>query len=405
MTVGTRIHYMDNLRALAMLAGVVFHAALAHSPLLHSYWPTADTGSSEVVDVVAWFFHLFRMPLFFVVAGFFAALLVGRGGLAGLFHNRLARVGRPLIVFLPLVTISLRLLTLHAAETAGHPSPVLEWIRSHVQENGALPWSFSLAHLWFLWYLLLFTLLTWVGSTLELGRVGPWLAARPAWVIPLALPVLLAPALALVTVPWPAPESFLPALWALVYFGAHFALGYQLFHRPQWLDRLRPGLPAMLFGAVAAYAGLAWLQDAPSDGSVALWRHLIHAVLESYSAFWMTLASLLAGRRWLDGHSPAMRWLADGSYWVYLVHLPVLFAIQYELLDVAMVWPAKFAVSVAGTLAISFLSYAWCIRRTVFGRWLDGRRVTSTPITGAASEEAAGAPKKSHFYLPRNLRR
>ncbi len=29
-----RLHYMDQLRALAMLAGVVFHAALAYSPLM-----------------------------------------------------------------------------------------------------------------------------------------------------------------------------------------------------------------------------------------------------------------------------------------------------------------------------------------------------------------------------------
>ena len=42
MQVGDRIHYMDNLRALAMLAGVVFHAAFAYSPLMHPLWPAAD---------------------------------------------------------------------------------------------------------------------------------------------------------------------------------------------------------------------------------------------------------------------------------------------------------------------------------------------------------------------------
>ena len=41
-----RLPAMDNLRALAMLAGVVFHAALAYSPLMHPIWPLADAGRS-----------------------------------------------------------------------------------------------------------------------------------------------------------------------------------------------------------------------------------------------------------------------------------------------------------------------------------------------------------------------
>ena len=115
-----RLHSMDHLRALAMLAGVLFHAALAYSPLMHPIWPTADTGRSIVVDGAAWFLHLFRMPLFFVVAGFFAALLVARRGLGGLFRNRCARVLLPLLLFLPLpLPLPLRL-SLSLRELPGH---------------------------------------------------------------------------------------------------------------------------------------------------------------------------------------------------------------------------------------------------------------------------------------------
>ena len=40
-----RYHYMDNVRALAMFVGVLFHASLAYSPLLQNLWFTssADT--------------------------------------------------------------------------------------------------------------------------------------------------------------------------------------------------------------------------------------------------------------------------------------------------------------------------------------------------------------------------
>ena len=37
-----RIPAFDPLRALAMLAGVLFHAALAYSPMMHGFWPTAS---------------------------------------------------------------------------------------------------------------------------------------------------------------------------------------------------------------------------------------------------------------------------------------------------------------------------------------------------------------------------
>ncbi|MGV8838653.1 MAG: hypothetical protein ACWA6V_21380, partial [Cellvibrio sp.] len=56
-----RLHYLDNLRALAMIGGVFFHAMLAYSPALHNLWLTADREQSVVIDMVAWFSHLFRM--------------------------------------------------------------------------------------------------------------------------------------------------------------------------------------------------------------------------------------------------------------------------------------------------------------------------------------------------------
>ena len=184
-----RVHYMDNLRALAMLAGVVFHAALAYSPFVHDLWPTADTGGSAGVDVLAWFGHMFRMPLFFVIAGFFAALLVRKRGIGGMMRNRLARVLLPFVIFLPLVYCSLRWLTAEAASNTRNPSPVLRWIKQITIEQGSLPLAPTVAHLWFLLYLMCFFVLVWVVSAFELmlkvttrrppGSVGPaWLPAK-----------------------------------------------------------------------------------------------------------------------------------------------------------------------------------------------------------------------------------
>lgn len=373
MQAGDRVHSMDNLRALAMLAGVVFHAALAYSPLMHPLWPAADAESSVVVDAVAWFLHMFRMPLFFAVAGYFAALLVARRGMAGLFRNRCARVLLPLALFAPPVLAGMGWLTGHAAATAAHPPPALAWIRAYIDQHGSMPPSPGWAHLWFLFYLMLFTVLVWVASTLDSGRIGRRLAALPASALVAGLPLLLTPALALVGAPWPAPDFFVPSLWALAFFGLYFGFGYQLFLHGERLDRLRPFSPFLLAGAVAAHAALFLSTDGFTARQPSAVQQGLNAWLEACAGAWMTLWCLLAAKRWLDTRNAVMRWLADASYWVYLVHLPVLLAIQYRLLDVPMHWTAKFATSVAATFLLSFVSYQWLVRHTVVGRLLNGK--------------------------------
>lgn len=368
-----RIHYMDNLRALAMLAGVVFHAALAYSPLLYRYWPTADTSGSAMIDVLAWFLHAFRMPLFFVVAGFFAALLVQRRGMAGLFRNRLQRVLLPLVVFLPVVSISMHWLTAEVVATVVHPSPVLAWLRSYLDTHGNLPSAPGWSYLWFLFYLFLFTVLVWVTSSLEFWRVTHWLAKLPPIVLALIMPWIMALALSGTTVPWPAPESFLPSLWALVFFGLYFALGYQLFAHNNWLERLQPYALLLLCGATGSYAVLFWVSNGFAVAQPTPLQRTLHVVLEAFVGCWMTLWCLLAGKRWLDTGNSVMRWLADSSYWVYLVHFPVLLAVQYRLLDMQMAWPLAFVISLSITLALSFASYQVLVRHTVVGRMLNGK--------------------------------
>ncbi|PPJ43863.1 MULTISPECIES: acyltransferase family protein [unclassified Pseudoxanthomonas] len=378
---GERVHSLDNLRAVAMLAGVVFHAALAYSPVMRPIWPAADAGGSTVVDAVAWFMHVFRMPLFFALAGYFAALLVARRGMAGLFRNRCARVLLPLALFAWPVLASMRGLTERAAETVIHPSPALAWIRTYIDQHGAMPSLPSWGHLWFLFYLMLFTLLVWIMSTLGVGWIGRKVAAMPVAIWIVMFPVLSASALALVGVPWPAPEFFVPALWALVFFGLYFAFGYQLFHHDSLLDRLRPLAPFLLTGAVVAYAALfLWTQgflDVPP--SVVL--RGVRAWLEACAGFWMTLWCLLAARRWLGSRSATMRWLSDSAYWVYLIHLPVLLAVQYRLLDMPLHWIVKFMSSIVITLLVSFASYQLLVRHTVIGRLLNGKgRPSVSPV-------------------------
>ena len=133
--------------------------------------------------------------------------------------------------------------------------------------------------------------------------------------------------------------------------------------------------PVLLLGALVAYAGLFVTTEGFIAARASPLQHVLHALLEASAGLWMTLWCLLAGKRWLDKKRATMRWLADASYWVYLVHLPLLFAIQYRLLDVPLHWTAKFTVSVLTTFALSLVSYQLLVRHTMVGTLLNGHRL------------------------------
>ncbi len=91
---------LDALRAVAMLLGIVLHAALAFFP---AYWMVKDSQQNSSFRFLFWAIHGFRMPLFFVMSGFFSAMLLHRRGRGALVKHRFRRVFLPLL--LGMVTI------------------------------------------------------------------------------------------------------------------------------------------------------------------------------------------------------------------------------------------------------------------------------------------------------------
>lgn len=369
-----RLHYMDNLRALAMLAGVVFHAGLAYSVLLHRFLPTADVGQSLAVDFALWFSHLFRMPLFFVVAGFFSALLVTKQGIGGMLRNRLVRVLLPLILFWPVVYFAMTSMTEYAANTVENLSPMLMFLKDWFAQANRPTTPPSLIHLWFLPYLFCFCIFVWVIKTLEIKRLQSCFVKLRQPMLIGVVPLLLVPALAIVPAPFPAPESFFPQAWALLFYGVYFGFGYQLFSHSSLIDDLKPMAGHLLLAALVSYAVFFVLLMAQDQFQPKWLWQVLQAILASYIGFWMMLVCLILGKRFLDRRNRLLRYGADASYWVYIVHLPVLFALQYALLDIEARWPIKFVISLVATLFVSFASYQWLVRPTALGRWLNGKR-------------------------------
>lgn len=369
-----RFHYMDNLRAIAMLSGVLFHAALAYSVLAHPLWPTADRGQSLIIDLFVWFFHLFRMPLFFAVTGFFVALLVQKRGIAGMLKNRFMRIVLPLLAFWPLVYFSMSWLIRRAVTEVENLSPLLQMIKPWVLDPNAPTAPPTLAHLWFLAYVMCFCILVWVVFTLEWAKhLHRLVAIAPIAQVWLA-PLLLVPALMSVPAPFPAPESFFPQWWALLFYGFYFLIGFCLFHQATWLDQIRPHASRLLLLSLLAYALFLYLLQAQGMRKPDWVLQVIQVLLQAYAGYGLTLACLIYGERWLDVHHGFLRYVADASYWVYLVHLPLIFAVQIPLMDVNLDWSVKLLLSLGAVLSTAFLTYHFFVRGRILGRFLNGQQ-------------------------------
>ena len=94
----TRRHDLDALRAFAMLLGIVLHGALAFIP---GAWVVTDAsveGDGTPFALLTMAIHGFRMPLFFLMSGFFTAMLWRQRGLRSLVRHRAQRILLPLLI-------------------------------------------------------------------------------------------------------------------------------------------------------------------------------------------------------------------------------------------------------------------------------------------------------------------
>ena len=94
--VSRRRHDLDALRAWAMLIGIGLHAAMSLLPRVPP-GTIRDDRSSHGLALFLEAVHGFRMPRFFVLSGYFTALLWRRRGLRSLVKNRLQRIGLPIL--------------------------------------------------------------------------------------------------------------------------------------------------------------------------------------------------------------------------------------------------------------------------------------------------------------------
>lgn len=375
-----RIHAFDGLRAVMMLLGVVVHTVVSYTTVpMGEAWGFKDQQTNFAFDVVLAALHCFRMPVFFVMAGFFAAMLVSRRGLSAFIRNRAVRVAVPLVVGY-LVLLPLTAWGFSYANQRG--GGMVSTLQSSFEATHGRFYRANTGQLWFLYFLLYFYAL----SLLACKVVPAAFAARCHEVFARcmqsrfgALPFVAAVGAACAFMPsgiLDTSTSFLPSPLPVFAYCAFYGFGWMLWGWREHLSALNSALVTkavlalVMFGAHSVFV-LRHL-DSGIDGVTAssVAAGLFGALTAWFASyFWIGLFLRVA-----SAPNRVLRYLTDASYWIYLVHMPI--AITCVGVLAPLLWPPVFKVAVVftATSAVSVLTYAAFVRSSFVSVVLNGRR-------------------------------
>jgi len=365
-----------------MMLGLFFHGAISFLQASPPFgWAIRDRSTSVVVDVLVFVSHTFRMPVFFLLAGFFGRLLHEKLGTAGFLRHRARRLLVPFVVALVPLMPSFFLLWKWGDSKQPRPVPIsLETVPP------------SPGHLWFLYYLMMvlaaLAMISWLGRKAPLGGLDRLIRALVRFrlaIFALAIPTAatLHPMEFLTA---DTPITFIPQPRILAYYFVFSAAGWMLHRQDRLIEEFGRRLWLPLVVALAAFVPFGLVLErvvskVPFDPPAARWGALYLGALFGWSMVTLFLGAFV---KWGSQPRAWVSYLSDASYWCYLVHLPVVVALQILVAELA--WPGmlKYAIVMTGTIAACLGTYHPLVRYTFIGAALNGPR-RRQPLSAAAA--------------------
>lgn len=369
------------LRVAAAFGVVWLHACVPYlrRPMPGLGWPVTER-ASDPLDFSFWAVEVFIMPVFLVIAGVLAWQSLQRHGASSLVKGRIKRLGKPLLFGLCVILPIDLYVWLAGWVYEGWIDPVK--LRS-LKIDGPLGdnlWGTS--HLWFLLYLLTYIAALAGATYVTDTRIASKQIIRRLSSVKGLIPMTLV-LVGIVTlcfrpnVVWGFQHAFVPVPSKWIYSATFFFGGVWLSLRPsrlEWLVGATPrlaGLAIVLLMATVVQGQWQLEQHDPQTAMAELVGTVL-AVLTTVSAWTVTLATMGVALRISTRTPAAVSYLAAASFWIYLVHHPLLGLIhidlKYLMPDVAsgVKGPLSFAIAVGAAL----LTYESFVRKTRLGTWL-----------------------------------
>lgn len=387
-TIAGRLHGFDALRGGLLLLGVFLHASGPFVPYEHLF-VLEDVSRDATISTLMFVIHIFRMTAFFVIAGLFARMSVHRLGTRKFGLDRMRRILLPLVVgWFAVMPLTLLISTWTIVHSYGPEGLQTELAPPKTIDLNTIP----LQHFWFLYVLSLLCAAV-VLARLAMRTVDPdfrvsnhvhralrGVLSNPLGVLLLAIPATLLLGLTpawTVTIGIPIPNvGLFHVAKPLLIYGAAFAVGWAMHRQLDLAQMWTRWWPwnltlAIVFTVLSVALALIYPLGAPSPGPM---NSLTQAAAYSIAGWTWTFAMIGLVLRFMSGPSPARRYLADASYWIYLAHPPLLLVVgdAMRTLD----WPAwpKLLVTVGICVLILLVLYQLLVRHTLIGAVLNGRR-------------------------------
>jgi glucan biosynthesis protein C len=328
-----------------------------------SKWKVSDASGSVFFHAIAGVIHLFRMPAFFMLSGFFCLMVLGKYGRSFL-RIRLTRILVPLAaaaVFLN--TFQAYVLNWHRDGGGGFPG--------HYGGNGLLELLVSgrwVSHLWFLINLAVYTVLAYAGYHWSRARPGRLHVALDRIAALLVRPgaLLLLPLVAFV--PWEIAEKIgAPIEGAVrfidlgewVHFGLFFMLGMYMYQHHTVLEHLTTARLPVVLSIPVCILGLYEVSGMPASPL----RTLLEYYFDTLVSLSLSILLFHTFKRFVCRPNRFFSYMSEASYSVYLFHHVTVILFGIMLVAVPMSAFAKFAIVVVATLATVLAIHHFLILR------------------------------------------
>lgn len=390
---------LDWIRGLGAVAVVLLHAGVPYltTPLASLAWPVRSSEPDAVVNAVFWAIEACVMPLFLMLSGYVSWGSLRHRKERQFVWQRVERILFPMLaaacVLLPLELYLWMLGWLIEGDLSWR-----DFCQVRLRPLGRDVWG--LCHLWYLQYVFLYSLIL-AGGVWCSKRRRTRADSTPA--IPLdsfavnrrlAVPAIV---IAIAGVLWWEPNvvlgfqhSFLPVPSKFAYCGLFFTWGVLESTRTT-IDARRRGRQSVQWLAVAALLFPLYLSLIA--GHFSSWPPGSQTLLLAAMCLSLTRGLWLSCER-LQSAPP--RWgrdLAAASFWIYLIHHPLVALCHIALHGSSLPTLAQFVLSAGTTLFLAVASYEVAVRRTVIGRFLQGRSEQAAPpaapLNATAAQQAA----------------
>jgi len=350
-----RKHYFDNGKAIASFLGIVYHSALVFAG---TAWliNVDEQQSLPVLQIYTDYINLFRMPLFLFIAGYFAAYSVKKYNFKDFTLNKLTRLGIPLISTLLTFNI-LESLYIFRFNHGNYPS--IEMLS-----------TFRLSHLWFLYYVIIFSFLIYIGSFFKCYHINSLIKRRLEKYMDVILIACNIGIFGIFGVLFVI-TGFFHELFSFIMIGAnlpYFLLGVLIYQNWEYLEKKFLDLSRTRTAVISILLIISYIIAGMISDIVPNTNTLLN-IFPRYFSLILVLGLLY---KYLNKSNRFLKYMSESSYPVYLIHQPVIVVVSFyyiEYINILNPILGYFTVFLLSTIVTYALEYI-LIRNTKLGAFL-----------------------------------